>query len=82
MRMSGWAGACSRARNKQRTFYCKGLRSSSLIRDWPPINEHARLVVDSTTSGRMISLGAPPDRGLTCEVGGVEVMGAHVTCWP
>ena len=57
-------------------------RAALELAGWPPIKEQGRLVVDSMTSGRKISLGAPLDRGLTCEVGGVEVMGMHMLCWP
>ena len=57
-------------------------RAALELDDEPMISTKAWLVVAISSSEGMVSLGVPPDRGLTCEVGGVEVMGMHMLCWP
>ena len=52
------------------------------LADEPMISTKARFAVAISSSERMISLGVPPNRGLSCEVGRVEVMGMHMPCWP
>ena len=64
--------------------------SSYLVDTWtrffpspglPLISRQGRHVVAISRSASGNSFEELDDRGITCELGGVEVMGVHVTCW-